>query len=94
MALVLLCLFLLVWPVCGAAGQRLAKARGRDPEFWLFACALGGPLVYGILRALPPLEERGRVRARAIDRYVGCASLLFVVGLLASTLVRACLGAR
>lgn len=82
---------LLAWPLSGVAGQGLAQQRRRDPEFWLFACALGGPAIYLLLYLLPPRQTKPP-RRRVIDRVVALVSVLALLGLLSVTLLRACLG--
>jgi hypothetical protein len=62
---------------------------GRDPEFWLFACAIGGPAGLLLLRLLP--VGVGRLpRRRPADRLILIAAVLFMLGLLTFNLVRAC----
>lgn len=91
MSFVLLMVLLFAWPLAGVAGQNLAQQRRRDPEFWLFACALGGPAVYLLLYLLPPRQDKPP-RRRLVDRVVAIVSVLALLGLLASTTLRACAG--
>ncbi|MBN2361709.1 MAG: hypothetical protein JXR83_19810 [Deltaproteobacteria bacterium] len=79
------------WPLSAALGQSLAQSRKRDADFWLFACALGGPAALLLLRLLP-LGDGKTKRRRLADRIVAVVAVLFLVGLLALNMLRACLG--
>ncbi|MFH1811632.1 MAG: hypothetical protein ABIJ09_23025 [Pseudomonadota bacterium] len=91
MSFVVLMVMLLVWPLSGVAGQRLAQERRRDPEFWLFACALGGPPAYLLLQVLPARTDKPP-RRRLADRIVAIVAVLLLLLLMSSTMLRACLG--
>jgi drug/metabolite transporter (DMT)-like permease len=77
------------WPLSAALGQQLARTRGREAEFWLFACAIGGPPALLLLRLLPP--HQGKLpRRRPVDRVIALVAGLFLLGVLAFNLLRAC----
>jgi len=81
----------IAWPLSAALGQQLAQARKRDPDFWMFAGALGGPATLLLLRLLP--VGHGKIpRRRLVDRLILIAAVLFVLGLLSFNLGRACVG--